>query len=210
MASQVMSMPDSAVQRDIAPEEQKEEEVQTKPLAVGITPLVQREEMPSEEEVQTKPLGNGTIQREEMPEEEDIQTKPISASIQREILPEDEEVQTKPSIQRATDSSFEAGGNIENQLNSSKGGGSSLPDEVRNFMEPRFGVDFSNVKVHTDSEAVQMSRDLGAQAFTYGSDVYFGAGKSPGNNELTAHELTMWCNNPRILSLRLREKEYRN
>jgi len=31
---------------------------------------------------------------------------------------------------------------------------------------------------------------LGAQAFTHGSDVYFGAGKEPGNNELTAHELT--------------------
>jgi hypothetical protein len=31
---------------------------------------------------------------------------------------------------------------------------------------------------------------VGAQAFAQGSDVYFGAGKSPGNNELTAHELT--------------------
>jgi hypothetical protein len=35
-----------------------------------------------------------------------------------------------------------------------------------------------------------MNQELGAQAFTHGSDVYFGAGKSPGNNELTAHELT--------------------
>jgi hypothetical protein len=35
-----------------------------------------------------------------------------------------------------------------------------------------------------------MNRELGAQAFAHGSDVYFGAGKSPGNNELTAHELT--------------------
>jgi hypothetical protein len=35
-----------------------------------------------------------------------------------------------------------------------------------------------------------MNQELGAQAFTHGSDVYFGEGKSPGNNELTAHELT--------------------
>jgi hypothetical protein len=35
-----------------------------------------------------------------------------------------------------------------------------------------------------------MNQELGAQAFTHGSDVYFGAGKEPGNNELTAHELT--------------------
>jgi hypothetical protein len=57
-------------------------------------------------------------------------------------------------------------------------------------MEPRFGADFSSVRVHTGSESVQMNRELGAQAFAHGSDVYFGAGKSPGNNELTAHELT--------------------
>ncbi|MGF1672112.1 MAG: DUF4157 domain-containing protein [Rivularia sp. (in: cyanobacteria)] len=189
MASQVMSMPDSAVQRAIASEDQKEEEVQAKPLAAGITPLVQRQEMPEEEEVQTKPLGNATIQREAMSEEEELQTKPISASIQREISPEEEEVQTKPVLQRVTDGSFHAGGNVESRLNS-KGGGSPLADNVRNFMEPRFGVDFSNVKVHTDGEAVHMSRELGAQAFTYGSDVYFGAEKVPGNNELTAHELT--------------------
>jgi peptidoglycan hydrolase-like protein with peptidoglycan-binding domain len=35
-----------------------------------------------------------------------------------------------------------------------------------------------------------MNQELGAQAFTHGSDVYFGQGKEPGNNELTAHELT--------------------
>jgi hypothetical protein len=57
-------------------------------------------------------------------------------------------------------------------------------------MEPRFGADFSNIKVHTDSNAVQMNKEVGAQAFAHGSDIYFGAGKSPGNNELTAHELT--------------------
>lgn len=191
MASQVMAMPDSAVQRETAPEKQTEEEVQAKPLAAGITPLVQREAVTEEEEIQTKPLSNATIQREVMPEEEELQTKPISASIQRENLPEEqEEVQTKPELQRATDSSFQAGSGVESQLSSSKGGGSPLSDEVRGFMEPRFGADFSSVRVHTGNEAVQMSKELGAQAFTHGSDVYFGVGKSPENNELMAHELT--------------------
>jgi Domain of unknown function (DUF4157) len=37
---------------------------------------------------------------------------------------------------------------------------------------------------------VQMNRSLGAQAFTHGSDIYYGAGKSPANSDLTAHELT--------------------
>jgi hypothetical protein len=35
-----------------------------------------------------------------------------------------------------------------------------------------------------------MNKELGAQAFAHGSDIYYGAGKSPGKNELTAHELT--------------------
>ncbi|NET58320.1 MAG: DUF4157 domain-containing protein [Symploca sp. SIO2E6] len=80
-----------------------------------------------------------------------------------------------------------ASGDLESRLNASKGGGSALTPQVKAFMEPRFGADFSQVRVHTGSEAVQMNRELGAQAFTHGSDVYFGAGKSPGNNELTAH-----------------------
>jgi hypothetical protein len=80
--------------------------------------------------------------------------------------------------------------NLENQLTATQGSGNSLPNEVQTYMEPRFGADFSNVRVHTDSTAVQMNQQLGAEAFTYGSDIYFGAGKSPGNNQLTAHELT--------------------
>jgi len=103
----------------------------------------------------------------------------------------DEQVQMRELVQRA----FQAGGNeasgdLESRLNASKGGGSALAPEVRAFMEPRFGADFSSVRVHTGNDAVQMNRELGAQAFAHGSDVYFGAGKEPGNNELTAHELT--------------------
>jgi hypothetical protein len=102
----------------------------------------------------------------------------------------EEEVQRKSEVQRASDGSSVASGSVENRLAGSKGGGSALPKDVRSFMEPRFGADFSNIKVHTDSNAVQMNKELGAQAFAHGSDIYYGTGKSPGKNELTAHELT--------------------
>jgi hypothetical protein len=102
----------------------------------------------------------------------------------------EEKVQMKPGAQRAPDGSSQASGNVEKQIAGSKGGGSPLVDDVRSFMEPRFGADFSSVRVHTDSNAVQMNKELGAQAFAHGSDIYYGAGKSPGKNELTAHELT--------------------
>ena len=61
-------------------------------------------------------------------------------------------------------------------------------------MERNFDVDFSNVRVHKDSNAVQMTRELNAQAFTYGRDIYFGAGRynprSSSGKRLLAHELT--------------------
>jgi Domain of unknown function (DUF4157) len=96
------------------------------------------------------------------------------------------EVQTN----RSSDGESQAGSNIESRLSSSKGGGSPLPDDVRSFMEPRFEADFGQVRVHTGSEAVQMNRELGAQAFTHKSDIYYGSGKTPAKNNLTAHELT--------------------
>ena len=105
-------------------------------------------------------------------------------------LGEKQEIQMKSGLQRASDGSTQASPSIESSLANTKGGGSPLAEEVRGFMEPRFNKDFSNVKVHTDSNAVQMSKALNAQAFTHGSDIYYGAGKSPGKNELTAHELT--------------------
>ena len=83
--------------------------------------------------------------------------------------------------------------NLESRLNSSKGSGQSLPEETRSDMEGTIGSDFSKVRVHTDSSAVQMNKELGAQAFTHGSDVYFGAGKydtgSSDGQRLLAHEL---------------------
>jgi Domain of unknown function (DUF4157) len=158
--------------------------------AMSAPAQVQREELlEEEEELQMKPLA-GTIspqvQREELPEEEELQMKSVDNSIQREELPAEEELQMKqsvPSTQTATP-------DLESQLGSSKGSGSPLSDDVRSFMEPRFGADFSGVRVHTGSDAVQMNQGVNAQAFAHGQDIYFGAGKSPGKDALTAHELT--------------------
>lgn len=106
-------------------------------------------------------------------------------------------VQTKSAadaVQAKSDDTTTASPAIEQQLSSSKGGGTSLPESTRQTMEQSFGADFSNVKVHTDSSAVQMSSGLNAQAFTHGSDIYFNTGKynpqSTGGQHLLAHELT--------------------
>lgn len=61
-------------------------------------------------------------------------------------------------------------------------------------MEPRFGANFSHVRVHTDASAAQQSERLGANAFTVGEHIFFGKDKfqpqSSSGKELIAHELT--------------------
>ncbi|WP_202985808.1 DUF4157 domain-containing protein [Nostoc sp. UIC 10630] len=81
-----------SIQREALSEE--EEELQMKPLANSITPLVQREALPEdEEELQMKSLDNSTLQRKALPEdEEELQMKSLdNSTLQREALPEDEE-----------------------------------------------------------------------------------------------------------------------
>lgn len=103
---------------------------------------------------------------------------------------EEAEIQMKSGVQRASDGSTQPSSCIESSLTNSKGGGSALSDDVLSFMEWHFDADFGGIKVHTNSKAVQMNKELGAPAFTHGSDIYYGAGTPPGKNELTAHELT--------------------
>ncbi len=72
--------------------------------------------------------------------------------------------------------------------------GQPLDSETRAFMEPRFGRDFGQVRVHTDSSAAESAKAIQARAYTLGSDVAFAAGQfSPRTSqgkELLAHELT--------------------
>ena len=116
----------------------------------------------------------------------------ITPFIQREAVSEEEEedpIMTKvlsSGRSQATDS-------LLARLNRSKDGGQKLPETDRGYMERRFGIDFSNVRVHADGNASQMNKELNAMAFTHGRDIYFGAGRyNPGTEsgkKLVAHEL---------------------
>ena len=74
-----------------------------------------------------------------------------------------------------------------------KSPGQPLDAGDRAFMEPRFGHDFSRVKIHADARAADSARAVDALAYTVGQDVVFGAGLyQPGGREgrrLLAHEL---------------------
>jgi hypothetical protein len=72
--------------------------------------------------------------------------------------------------------------------------GQPLNTDSRTFFEPRFGHDFSRVRVHSDAKAEKSARELNALAYTVGHDVVFGAGlhqpETAKGKELLAHELT--------------------
>jgi hypothetical protein len=65
---------------------------------------------------------------------------------------------------------------------------------ARAFMEPRFGHDFSQVRVHTDAMAAESARAVKAQAYSVGHRLVFDTGQyTPGTlagKKLLAHELT--------------------
>ena len=101
----------------------------------------------------------------------------------------------KGLVQGKADSS---GGNplsngVQSQIDNLRGSGQPLPASARNYFEPRFGYDFSGVRVHAGSQAAQVARSINAKAFTVGRDIAFASGEySPQTNSgksLLAHEL---------------------
>ena len=89
----------------------------------------------AEESLQASPLANQItplVQRQAEPEEE-----------------EEEEIQLKQKPGKMQTSAP----NLESRIDSMRGGGQPLPVSERAFFEPRFGVDFSQVRIHSDSHA---------------------------------------------------------
>ena len=132
-------------------------------------------------------------------EEDELQMK-RDDSVQRAA--EEEELQAKhdDSVQREAagpEVGHEGGAASHatgDAINRAKGGGRSIPENVRGKMESSFGADFSNVRVHSDGESQSLNKKVGAKAFTTGSDIFFGkSGFNPASSsgqELLAHELT--------------------
>ncbi len=107
--------------------------------------------------------------------------------------PEKEEEETLQS-KEVFGSTPQVAPELESSIYSLKGGGHPLPESTRAFMEPRFGHDFSQVRVHTDTKAAEAARVVNARAFTVGQDIIFGAGQyqpwTDSGKRLLAHELT--------------------
>ncbi len=84
---------------------------------------------------------------------------------------------------------------VNNYVNSlGTASGQPMPESSRQFFEPRFGYNFSNVRLHTDSVAAKSAQSINALAYTTGNNIVFNTGQysadSDSGKKLMAHELT--------------------
>ena len=81
-----------------------------------------------------------------------------------------------------------------NRVRGELGTGQRLPEDTRSVFESRLGANLDHVRVHTGSRAASLADELGARAFTVGSDIAFAAGEyeptGRRGQRLLAHELT--------------------
>jgi hypothetical protein len=114
--------------------------------------------------------------------------------VQRQTGPEEKKEEELTQAKQASGQASHAGPNLEAQVRSLKGDGKPLPKSTRDFFEPRFGYDFSQVQVHTGDQAAKTARKLNARAFTVGRDVILGTRQytlaTDSGKRLMAHELT--------------------
>ncbi|MBD3884275.1 DUF4157 domain-containing protein [Phormidium tenue FACHB-886] len=114
-----------------------------------------------------------------------------SEALQRQWSDSEEE----DELMRKSSEAGEIGeGAIEQVNRAVRSGGQPLDQSTRDFMEPRFGHDFSQVRIHADSQASDSAQAIHARAYATGEDIVFASGQySPGTDagkRLLAHELT--------------------
>ena len=101
----------------------------------------------------------------------------------------DEKLQAKETQSKT----HEVTSKIETNIDALKGGGQPLPESTKAFFEPRFGQDFSQVRVHADAKAAESAKAVNARAYTVGHHIVFDQGfympGTAGGGYLLAHEL---------------------
>ncbi len=165
--------------------EQEADKVASLVTRKGTSPVQQQVEEEEEEGVQTKKIVN--IRRMPEEEEEEVQTQ-LTNPIRNQVKEDD--LQARSVSEHSTSVSND----LEKRINKAVGSGQTLPDIVREPMEQAIESDLSDVHVHTDQEADTLNKQLSAQAFTTGRDIFFKEGAynpaSTSGHELIAHELT--------------------
>jgi len=119
--------------------------------------------------------------------------KPANNTIQRKCQACEEE-EKHVHRKEADGAKVHGSSELNNYVNSLSSSGQQMSQNSRQFFEPRFGHDFSNVKIHTDTVAAKSAQSINALAYTTGHNIVFNSGQyapdSDSGKRLIAHELT--------------------
>ncbi len=175
----------------------KAQPVQRAPAAIQgpASPALRKKE--GEENAIAKAPEHGAVLRMHDADEETVQKKEDEESVMK--MDDEEGLQKKDeeeSVMKMDDGG--KGGTapaaVEQGIQSGKGQGNPLPENVQQDIGGKMGADLSDVRVHTGSNAHEMSTAINAKAFTHGQDVYFKNGNydtsSSSGKKLLTHELT--------------------
>ena len=136
-------------------------------------------------EVEAQEIGRRIVAMPAPPQESGGESRSSPSPVRRVI---------SGAVQRRAIQPMMASPGVVKGIESTRSGGAPLPQPVCKFMEPRFGADFSSVRVHAGPDAAHLSNQLNAHAFTIGRDIYFNEGQfrpeTDAGRELIAHELT--------------------
>ena len=157
-------------------------------------PKVDQDSQPDTETFDSAPAIPADHQDPDVPAGEDVDTAGLKNDEFAEIQsgePSDpgEDVRMAPDAAVVGAEGGDAPGDV-NRAVAQPGAGRPLPLAVRSFMEPRFGVDFSDVRIHDGPADRRNAERIGARAFTHRNHIWMGEGESVDNRRLLAHELT--------------------
>lgn len=172
-------------------------------------PTVQQKKISGIQRLATSEMDQQSTDEERMRDDKEIQEKPMvqakcddcekeekEKGIQKMDNPgmKEDEMKEPSTIQQKSEGGQSASPHLSSRIKQSAGKGNIIPAKTLDSLQPSFGHNFTDVNIHKGSDAIEMNRELGAQAFTYGKDIYFNSGKydpdSSSGRHLLAHELT--------------------
>ncbi|TNE57316.1 MAG: DUF4157 domain-containing protein [Bacteroidetes bacterium] len=190
MAEKVVRMPEEKVQKAETERIQKAGAPEEK-IRKAEDERLQKADMP-EEQVQKAAMPEEKIQKaeEEQVQKADMPDEQVQKAEDEKLQKQEEE----PVQRKSGDGAPAVNANTQSAIRQKSSGGQPLAADVRSYMEPRFGADFSQVRIHNDQEAAGLSNQLSARAFTYQNNIFFSRDQyKPETSEgkqLLAHELT--------------------
>ncbi|MGM8225526.1 eCIS core domain-containing protein [Cellvibrio sp. ARAG 10.3] len=107
---------------------------------------------------------------------------------------EEEPATTETDTEAASPETPVVADETEQKIESLRGQGNPMADDIRQEMEGKLHADFSRVSIHTSGDADALCKQLSARAFTVGNDIFFAAGEyaptTEAGRKLLVHELT--------------------